>query len=98
VTKGDRVSLHTAHLLRLAIDAGLRPHGASARVVFGGFSAESLRDRINDPPAACWCPADGGYRRGNIVALRSGRRGRRHPSIEHVVARAVAPARRCRWR
>jgi acetyl-CoA synthetase len=38
--------------------------GAVHSVVFGGFSAESLRDRINDAQAKVLVTADGGYRRG----------------------------------
>ena len=48
--------------------------GAVHSVVFGGFSAESLRDRINDAQARLLITADGGYRRGNIVPLKTDRR------------------------
>ena len=44
--------------------------GAVHSVVFGGFSAESLRDRINDAQARLLVTADGGYRRGQIVPLK----------------------------
>jgi acetyl-CoA synthetase len=44
--------------------------GAPHSVVFGGFSAESLRDRINDCKAKVLITADGGYRRGQIVPLK----------------------------
>ena len=44
--------------------------GAPHSVVFGGFSAESLRDRINDAQAKVLVTADGGYRRGAIVPLK----------------------------
>ena len=44
--------------------------GAVHSVVFGGFSAESLRDRINDAQARLLITADGGYRRGTIVPLK----------------------------
>ena len=43
--------------------------GAAHSVVFGGFSAESLRDRINDAGARVLITADGGYRRGAIVLV-----------------------------
>ena len=43
--------------------------GAPHSVVFGGFSAESLRDRINDATARVLITADGGYRRGSVVPL-----------------------------
>ena len=44
--------------------------GAVHSVVFGGFSAESLRDRINDAEAKVLITADGGYRRGQVVPLK----------------------------
>src|SRR5690606_33060564 len=44
--------------------------GAVHSVVFGGFSAASLRDRINDQQAKLLITADGGYRRGNVVPLK----------------------------
>ena len=40
-------------------------------VVFGGFSSESLRDRINDAEAKVLITADGGYRRGDVVPLKA---------------------------
>ena len=44
--------------------------GAIHSVVFGGFSAESLRDRINDSQCVLLVTADGGHRRGNVVPLK----------------------------
>ena len=44
--------------------------GAAHSVVFGGFSSESLRDRINDAQCNLLITADGGYRRGQIVPLK----------------------------
>ena len=44
--------------------------GAPHTVIFGGFSAEALRDRINDSQAKLCVTADGGWRRGNIVPLK----------------------------
>jgi acetyl-CoA synthetase len=56
-------------------------------VVFGGFSAESLRDRINDAQARLLVTADGGYRRGAIVPLKqmADEALLDTASIEHVV-------------
>ena len=61
--------------------------GAVHSVVFGGFSAESLRDRINDAQATLLVTADGGYRRGQIVPLKqmADEALADTPSIEHVV-------------
>ena len=44
--------------------------GATHSVVFGGFSAEALRDRINDAGAKVVITADGGWRRGKVVPLK----------------------------
>ncbi|MER3466388.1 MAG: acetyl-coenzyme A synthetase, partial [Armatimonadota bacterium] len=44
--------------------------GAAHSVVFAGFSAESLRERINDAGAVAVVTADGGWRRGNVVPLK----------------------------
>src|SRR2546429_9657557 len=44
--------------------------GAIPSVVFGGFSAQSLRDRISDQQAKLLVTADGGYRRGSVVPLK----------------------------
>ena len=49
------------------------PAPASARahsVVFGGFSADAIADRINDARPSCVITADGGYRRGAVVPLK----------------------------
>ncbi|MDQ3350269.1 MAG: acetate--CoA ligase, partial [Acidobacteriota bacterium] len=61
--------------------------GAVHSVVFGGFSAESLRDRINDAQAVLLVTADAGYRRGNVVPLKqmADEALRQTPSIKHVV-------------
>ena len=73
--------------------------GAVHSVVFGGFSAESLRDRINDAQASVLVTADGGYRRGQIVPLKqmADEALRETPSIRHVVV-VQAPGRRRRSR
>ncbi|MCI0366082.1 MAG: acetate--CoA ligase, partial [Phycisphaerales bacterium] len=44
--------------------------GVTHNVVFGGFSAEALRDRINDSQSRVLITADGGYRRGTVVPLK----------------------------
>ena len=68
-------------------------------VVFGGFSAESLRDRINDSQCTLLVTADGGWRRGQVVPLKqmADEALEGTPSIRHVVDRA-APARLARAR
>ena len=71
VGKGDRVTLYMPMVpeLPIAMLACARI-GAIHSVVFGGFSAESLRDRINDQGAKVLVTADGGWRRGNVVPLK----------------------------
>ena len=61
--------------------------GAAHSVVFGGFSAEALKDRINDAEAKVLITADGGYRRGQVVPLKQNadEAVAGCPSIEHVV-------------
>jgi acetyl-CoA synthetase len=71
VQKGDRVTIYLPMVpeLPIAMLACARI-GAPHSVVFGGFSAESLRDRINDSQSRVMITADGGYRRGNVVPLK----------------------------
>jgi acetyl-CoA synthetase len=71
VKRGDRVALYLPMIPELAIAMlACARIGAVHSVVFGGFSAESLRDRINDAQATLLVTADGGYRRGQIVPLK----------------------------
>ena len=71
VKKGDRVALYLPMIPELAIAMlACARIGAIHSVVFGGFSAESLRDRINDAQAVLLVTADGGYRRGHVVPLK----------------------------
>jgi acetyl-CoA synthetase len=88
VTRGDRVALYMPLIPELAIAMlACARIGAVHSVVFGGFSAESLRDRINDSSCRLLVTADGGYRRGQIVALKkvADEAVAGTPSIEHVV-------------
>ncbi len=72
IKKGDRVTMYMPMIpeLPIAMLAAARI-GAVHSVVFGGFSAEALRDRINDARAGVVITADGGYRRGGIVPLKA---------------------------
>jgi len=86
--KGDRVALYMPLVPELAIAMlACARIGAVHSVVFGGFSAESLRDRINDAQARVLVTADGGNRRGGIVQLKqvADDAVAGTPSIEHVV-------------
>src|SRR5258705_10162759 len=71
VKKGDRVCLYMGMIPELVIAMhACNRIGAPHSVVFGGFSAESLRDRINDAQAKVLVTADGGYRRCAVVPLK----------------------------
>jgi acetyl-CoA synthetase len=71
VGRGDRVAIYMPLVPELAIAMlACARIGAVHSVVFGGFSADSLRDRINDSECKVLVTADGGYRRGNIVPLK----------------------------
>jgi acetyl-CoA synthetase len=71
VRRGDRVAIYLGMIpeLPVAMLACARI-GAVHSVVFGGFAADSLRDRINDTNAEVLITADGGWRRGGIVPLK----------------------------
>ena len=86
--KGDRVAIYLPLIPELAIAMlGCARIGVVHSVVFGGFSAESLRDRIVDSQCRLLITADGGHRRGQIVALKqvADEAVAETPSIEHVV-------------
>ena len=88
VRRGDRIAIYMPLVPEAAIAMlACTRIGAIHSVVFGGFSPESLRDRINDASAKVLITADGGYRRGQIVPLKrnSDRALEECPSIEHVV-------------
>jgi acetyl-CoA synthetase len=71
VKKGDPVTIYLGMIPELVIAMhACNRIGAPHSVVFGGFSAESLRDRINDAKAKVLITANGGYRRGGIVPLK----------------------------
>jgi len=71
VGKGDRVALYLPMIpeLPIAMLACARI-GAVHTVIFSGFSARSIRDRVNDTGARLIVTADGGYRRGKIIPLK----------------------------
>src|SRR5579871_1838166 len=72
VKKGDRVAIYMGMTPELPIALlACAKIGAPHSVVFGGFSAESLRERINDAQAKVLMTADGAWRRGNVVPLKA---------------------------
>ncbi len=71
VRSGDRVAIYLPMIPEAAVAMlACARLGATHSVVFGGFSAEALRDRINDAQASLVITADGGYRRGAVVPLK----------------------------
>jgi len=72
VQKGDRVTIYLPMIAEAAIAMlACARIGAVHSVVFGGFSASALADRINDAQARVLITADGGWRRGSVVPLKA---------------------------
>src|SRR3954462_3611980 len=71
VKKGDRIIIYLPMVPEAAIAMlACTRIGAVHSVVFGGFSAQSVADRIYDSQAKLVITADGGYRRGSVVPLK----------------------------
>ncbi len=71
VVKGDRVALYMPLVPELAIAMlACARIGATHTVIFGGFSADAIRDRVNDCGCKLIVTADGGYRRGSEIKLK----------------------------
>jgi acetyl-CoA synthetase len=88
VAKGDRVGLYMPLVPELAIAMlACARIGSVHSVVFGGFSAEAVRDRMVDAEAKVLVTADGGLRRGGIVPLKQNvdEAVKQTPSIEKVI-------------
>lgn len=88
VKKGDRVAVYLPMIPEAVFTMlACARIGAVHSVVFGGFSSESLRDRINDCGCKVLVTADGGYRRGQVLPLKRNvdRALTECPTIEHVL-------------
>ncbi len=88
VERGDRVNIYLPMIPEAAVSMlACARIGAAHSVVFGGFSAQSLADRIDDAEAKVLITADGGYRRGEVFPLKpaADEAVATTPSIEHVV-------------
>ncbi|HKS16655.1 MAG TPA: acetate--CoA ligase [Planctomycetota bacterium] len=88
VKAGDRVTIYLPMVPEIAIAMlACARIGAPHSVVFGGFSPDSLRDRMNDSKSKVLITADGGWRRGTIVPLKanSDEALAGSPTIEKVV-------------
>lgn len=79
VATGDRVALYMPLVPELAIAMlACARIGATHTVIFGGFSADAIRDRVNDGGCKMIVTADGGYRRGSEIKLK--------PVVDEAVA------------
>jgi acetyl-CoA synthetase len=88
VGKGDRVAIYMGMVPEVVVGMlACARIGAPHTVVFGGFAAESLRDRINDCQAKVVLTQDGAWRRGTPVKLKDtvDEAVANTPSVEHVV-------------
>ncbi len=88
VRRGDRVAIYMPMIPELAVAMlACTRIGAVHSVVFGGFSPDALRDRINDAAAKVLLTADGGWRRGKVLPLKHNADAAvaGSSSIEHVV-------------
>jgi acetyl-CoA synthetase len=88
VKRGDRVNIYLPMIPEAAVAMlACARVGAAHSVVFGGFSAQSLTDRINDAEAKVLITADGGYRRGEVFPLKAAadEAVEATPTIEHMV-------------
>ncbi len=71
IEKGDRILIYMPMCPETAVAMlACARIGAIHSVVFGGFSSAAIKDRINDSQAKMVITADGGYRRGSVIALK----------------------------
>ena len=88
VKKGDRVCMYLQMVPELAISMlACARVGAMHSIVFGGFSADSLADRINDSTCKALITSDGGYRGGKVIQqkIKADEALEKTPSIEAVI-------------
>ncbi len=85
VQKGDRVGLYMPMIPEAAVAMlACARIGAAHTVVFGGFSAEALRDRLNDAEAKVVITADGGFRKDKPMGLK--------PAVDDALDKNAVPS------
>ena len=88
LVKGDRAAIYMPMVPEAAIAMlACARVGVVHTVIFGGFSSEAIKDRVNDCKARVIITADGGWRRGKIIELKAGvdRAIEGTPSVEKVI-------------
>jgi acetyl-CoA synthetase len=88
VETGDRVALYMPLVPELAVAMlACARIGATHTVIFGGFSADAIRDRVNDGECKVIVTADGGYRRGTEIKLKAivDEAAAKCPTVESVI-------------
>jgi acetyl-CoA synthetase len=86
--KGDRAAIYMPMVPEAAVAMlACARLGVVHTVIFGGFSSEAIKDRVNDCQARLIITADGGWRRGRIIELKASvdRALPNTPSVEHVI-------------
>jgi len=88
IKTGDRIALYMPLVPELAIAMlACARIGATHTVIFGGFSADAIRDRVNDGECKLIVTADGGFRRGAEIKLKEtvNKAVEQTPSVENVI-------------
>ena len=88
IKTGDRIALYMPLVPELAIAMlACARIGATHTVIFGGFSADAIRDRVNDGECKLIVTADGGFRRGAEIRLKEtvDKAVEQTPSVENVI-------------
>ena len=88
LAKGDRAAIYMPMVPEAAVAMlACARVGVIHTVIFGGFSSEAIKDRVNDCQARLIITADGGWRRGRVIELKASvdRALPSAPSVEHVI-------------
>ncbi len=89
ITKGDRVAIYMPMIMELPVAMlACARIGAAHSVIFGGFSPDSIVDRVNDAACVALITADQGWRRGKKLPLKANcdeAIAKGLPSLQHVI-------------